>query len=303
MWKLESLVNISAVLALAAALSWTMAALAGHRPASELGSLHFNRLRALAAIVILGGFLIISGRPFGIEQAHVFPLIFSSLTGVVMGDFFLFAAMRRLGPRRTNVLFATNAPIAAALGWLVLGEIMQPQTLLSIGLGFMGVLLAIIYGKRHDLAHVWEKVTPPLWIGVTFGMMAALGQALGVLLVRPVMADGLDPVMAGLVRVGIAAVAFWATYPFDQTQRGKPIFPRAKTMIFVILNGLFGLGVGAALFLQALENGSVATVTILSATTPVLLLPFIWARTRTRPALGAWVGAVLVVACSAILVF
>jgi hypothetical protein len=47
-------VDVSALLALGAALSWTMAALFGHLPARELGSLHFNRLRMLAAIVILG---------------------------------------------------------------------------------------------------------------------------------------------------------------------------------------------------------------------------------------------------------
>ena len=36
----------------------------------------------------------------------------------------------------------------------------------------------------------------------------------------------------------------------------------------VVMNGLFGLGVGAAFFLEALEFGHVAKVTILSATTP-----------------------------------
>jgi hypothetical protein len=44
-------------------------------------------------------------------------------------------------------------------------------------------------------------------------------------------------------------------------------------------------------------------VTILSATTPVLILPFVWMRTGVVPAAGAWLGALLVVACSAVLVF
>ena len=44
--------NPAALLALAAALSWTMAALFSHRPAIELGSLHFNRLRMIAAMMI-----------------------------------------------------------------------------------------------------------------------------------------------------------------------------------------------------------------------------------------------------------
>jgi len=295
--------DLSALLALGAAFSWTLAALTGHRPASELGSLHFNRLRMVAAIIILGGFLMLSGRPLALESQHVLPLVLSGLAGVVMGDFFLFATMRRLGPRRTNILFATNAPLAGCLGWLILDEVLQFQTLISVTLAFLGVVLAIIYGKRRDLAHVWETVTPPLWLGVLFGFLAALGQAFGVLLARPVMAAGVDPVVAGLVRVMAAALVFWASYPFDRSRRNQPLLPGGRTLLLVCLNGLFGLGVGAALFLWALELGSVAKVAILSATTPVLMLPFIWFRTGVMPAWGAWIGAVLVVACSAVLVF
>jgi drug/metabolite transporter (DMT)-like permease len=128
-------VDVSALFALGAALSWTMAALFGHLPARELGSLHFNRLRMLAAIVILGLLMIIGGRSFTLDMTHFWPLVPSSLVGVVMGDFFLFAAMRRLGPRRTNILFATNAPIAACLGWLLLDEVIGFETLLSVLLG------------------------------------------------------------------------------------------------------------------------------------------------------------------------
>ena len=294
--------DYSAIMALGAALSWTMAAAFGHRPATELGSLHFNRVRMLAAIVVLAGLLLLLGRPFSVQSDHMMPLLLSSLIGVVLGDFFLFSAMRRLGPRRTNVLFATNAPIAALLGWMILGEYLNTQTMVAVFVGFGGVVLAIIFGKRRDLAHVWETVTPPLWLGVVFGLMAATGQAAGVLLVRPVMADGADPVMAGLVRVIIAAIVFWATYPFDRTQRGKPILPSGKLAGYVALNGLFGLGVGAAMLLQALEFGSVAKVAILSATTPVLILPIVWFRTKLMPAWGAWFGAGLVVLCSALLV-
>ena len=70
----------------------------------------------LAAIVILGLLMVIGGRSFTLDITHFWPLALSSLVGVVMGAFFLFAAMRRLGPRRTNIQFATNAPIAAFFG-------------------------------------------------------------------------------------------------------------------------------------------------------------------------------------------
>jgi len=294
--------NLAALLALAAALSWTMAALFSHRPATELGSLHFNRLRMIAAVVIMAVLLFLSGRPMAIATEFWPHIILSSLAGIVCGDFLLFATMRRLGPRRTNVLFATNALFAAILGWIFLGESLASQTLLAILFGFAGVVLAVIYGKRRDLVHRWESVIPPLWLGVCLGLAAAICQALGVIFIRPAMAAGVDPVAATLARAVVGAVVFWMTMPFDRSWRGKPLVPSSGLLLLIGLNGLFGLGIGAAFLLAALETGNVATVTILASTTPVLILPFIWMRTGIRPAAGAWVGGCLVVICTGLLV-
>ena len=45
--------DFGALMALGAAVSWALAALVSHRPASELGSVHFNRVRMIAALVIM----------------------------------------------------------------------------------------------------------------------------------------------------------------------------------------------------------------------------------------------------------
>ena len=275
-----------------------MAALVSHRPATELGSLHFNRVRMIVATLIMGTLLIVSGRPVTIPQEFWLPIALSAVTGVVLGDFFLFVTMRRLGPRRTNVLFATNAVFAAIIGWALLGEVVSARTAMAVLLGFGGVVLAVVFGKRRDLLHQWESVMPPLWIGVVAGLLAAICQAFGVVFARPVMAAGVDPVAVTLARAVVGAAVFWATLPFDRSRVGMPLLPRGKLLALTGLNGLFGLGVGAAMLMAALETGNVATVTILSSTTPVMILPFIWARTGRMPAPAAWVGAILVVICT-----
>ena len=275
-----------------------MAALVSHRPATELGSLHFNRVRMIVATLIMGTLLIVSGRPAAIPPEFWLPIMLSAVTGVVLGDFFLFVTMRRLGPRRTNVLFATNAVFAAIIGWVILGEVVSARTAIAVLLGFGGVVLAVVFGKRRDLLHKWESVMPPLWIGVVAGLLAAICQAFGVVFARPVMAAGVDPVAVTLARAVVGAAVFWATLPFDRSQVGMPLLPRGKLLALTGLNGLFGLGVGAVMLMAALKTGNVATVTILSSTTPVMILPFIWARTGRMPALAAWVGAILVVICT-----
>lgn len=275
-----------------------MAALVSHRPATELGSLHFNRVRMIVATLIMGTLLIVSGRPAAIPPEFWLPIMLSAVTGVVLGDFFLFVTMRRLGPRRTNVLFATNAVFAAIIGWVILGEVVSARTAMAVLLGFGGVVLAVVFGKRRDLLHKWESVMPPLWIGVVAGLLAAICQAFGVVFARPVMAAGVDPVAVTLARAVVGAAVFWATLPFDRSRVGMPLLPRGKLLALTGLNGLFGLVVGAAMLMAALETGNVATVTILSSTTPVMILPFIWARTGRMPAPAAWLGAILVVICT-----
>ncbi len=275
-----------------------MAALVSHRPATELGSLHFNRVRMIVATLIMGTFLIVSGRPAAIPPEFWLPIMLSAVTGVVLGDFFLFVTMRRLGPRRTNVLFATNAVFAAIIGWVILGEVVSARTAMAVLLGFGGVVLAVVFGKRRDLLHKWESVMPPLWIGVVAGLLAAICQAFGVVFALPVMAAGVDPVAVTLARAVVGAAVFWATLPFDRSRVGMPLLPRGKLLALTGLNGLFGLGVGAAMLMAALETGNVATVTILSSTTPVMILPFIWARTGRMPAPAAWLGAILVLICT-----
>ena len=287
--------------ALGAALSWTLASLFSHQAALRFGSLHFNRLRMLAATILLVIMTALTGGNFAMPPAFWLPVFLSSIVGVVLGDYFLFVAMRRLGPRRTAILFAANAPIAAILGWLFLDEILSGLQILAILVGFVGICFAIIYGKRRDLLHIWEAITLPLWIGIAAGCLAAFGQAIGVLLLRPVMSAGGDPMFVGLVRVTIAGLVFWLTWPFDRRKSEHALMPDIKLSLLILANGFFGLSFGVFLLLKALETGNVAEVTILSATSPVMILPFIWYKTGRCPAWGAWLGALLVVASTTLL--
>jgi len=287
--------------ALGAALSWTLAGLFSHQAVLRFGSLHFNRLRMLAAAFLLVVMIALTDGSFVLPMAFWQPVLLSAVVGVVLGDYFLFVAMRRLGPRRTAILFAGNAPIAAILSWLFLDEILSAVQILAILVGFAGICFAIIYGKRRDLLHIWEAITPPLWIGLAAGFLAAAGQAIGVLMLRPVMNAGADPLLVGLIRVSVAALIFWLSWPFDRRKSEHPLLPDARMSMLILANGFFGLSFGVFLLLKALEIGSVAEVTILSSVSPVMILPFVWYKTGKCPPWGAWLGALLVVASTILL--
>ena len=292
----------AAFFALAASFSWVLSQLFGHKPALHYGSLHFNRLRMIVASLLLVVMIMLNGNSWELAPSEWKWIIISGIVGIGLGDLFLFIAMERLGPRRTGVLFAINAPFAAFLAWLTLNEELTFLTIFAIVIGFLGIALAVIYGSPKTNIHEWEVTKPPLWLGVSAGLLAALGQAAGVLFLRPVMEQGADPLQTSLIRVIAAGVFLWAMLIFEKDKPKIWKIPPLSVSWHVVANGFFGLSFGLALFLKALETGQVAKVSMLVAISPVLMLPFIWFQTKKMPALGAWLGAILVVFSSWIII-
>ena len=281
--------------AVAAAMTWAFSAIIAAGPSAELGAIAFNRLRMGIVLVVLAAFVALTGGWRTLEAAHILPLTLSGLIGIFLGDTALFLTMNRLGPRRSNILFSTNAPISAVLGWLFLGETIAGQKILGIAIVFAGVVMAIVFGKRRSQLSAWETVKGPMWIGVALGLVAALCQSVGSLIARPVMETGVDPATASTLRVLVSVVCLSALMATGI----KAVQPRAKLTLktagIVGLSGISAMGVGMTLILFALSGGKVGIVATLSAATPAWILPLIWIKTGERPAAFAWLGAALVI--------
>ena len=67
------------------------------------------------------------------------------------------------------------------------------------------------------------------------------------------------------------------------------------------LSALAGMVVGMSFLMAALAVGDVGIVTTLSSTTPILILPMVWATSRRAPTAAAWAGAALAVAGTALI--
>jgi drug/metabolite transporter (DMT)-like permease len=286
---------------LGAATCWALTGVISAAPAGHRGALAFNRARQIFVTALLAVYVMASGTWQDLGWSNAGPLILSGILGIFAGDTLLFATLNRLGPRRAGILFALNAPIAAVLGWMLLGETLALRAAGGIGLVLSGVILAILFGKRRDQSHAWEQVQGSLWIGVALGLGAALGQALGSIIAKPVMATGIDPFAASMLRVGIAALCLTILIqlPFEALKPKGPL--TWKIAALTALTGFIALAIGMTLLLYALSGGKVGIVSTLSATSPVIILPMLWLRTGERPAAGAWTGAALVIAGMALL--
>lgn len=287
--------------ALGAALCWAAAGLIGAAPARHFGPFAFSRLRLSFLTVLLGAASYLHGGWSTVTAATLGPIACSSLVGIFLGDALFLATLNRLGPRRTSLLFASHAVFSVLLGVLLLGEALSLHAALGSALVFAGVLVAIAFGRREVANHHWEH-TDGLVLGVVLGLLAGLSQALGAYFAKPAMAAGLEPLTASALRLGIACAANWLLWASGSRLARLRNAPTPRMVSLLLANGVLAMGIGMTLILVALQGGHVATVGMLSALTPVLVLPLIWATTRQRPTLAGWVGAIISVAGSILIV-
>jgi len=250
---------------------------------------------------LLGLYVFATGTWQQLGADNIGALLPSGVIGIFLGDTLLFATLNQVGPRRSAILFSLNAPIAAVLGFVFLGERLTAQAAAGIALVVIGVALAILFGRRAGQSSELEPTRGPLWFGVALGLGAATGQAVGSIIARPVMATGIDPFMASMVRVGIAALLLSALIALP-VPAFKPKGPITWPIFgLTALTGIIALAIGMTLLLFALSGGQVGIVSTLSATSPAIILPMLWLKTGERPAAGAWLGAALVVGGMALL--
>lgn len=279
--------------ALGTATCWATTGIIASDAIRALGPFHFNLIRQVFVTLILAGVVLSSGTLALPGWEAVAVLALSGVVGILLGDTLNFAAVGRMGPRRAGAVFALNAPMAAVLGWLLLGERLGLQAWAGIAVTVAGVALAIL-GRPPSGSHRLEHVRGGLRMGVLFGLGAALGQAAGALIARPYMAGGLDPYVGSLIRVGASGLAMGvaAALPF------APPRPKAVPGPVLALTGataLIGLLLGMTLFLYALQGSQTGIIATLSATSPVIILPLLWVRTGQRPSGMSWAGAALAV--------
>jgi len=281
--------------ALGAAACWAIGAVLSVSPSRHLGAFAFARWRMLIVSAALWAAILATRgwSPIPLEVAEVMGL--SGLIGIFIGDSAFFSAMNLLGPRRSGVLFATNAVFSVFLGMLIFGERMNFLGALGAVLTLAGVTIAVMFGRHKKETHSWEADHGNVKTGVALGLLAALCQAIGTLIAKPAMKADFDPLTAAAMRVTVATAAHFVLLGLGVkiTRSQKPA--TLGVLFQTGLNGVIAMGLGMSLLLQALKQGDVGMVSILASVSPVLVLPLLWIHLRRSPAPGAWLGAVLTV--------
>ncbi|MFM7335227.1 MAG: DMT family transporter [Tabrizicola sp.] len=286
---------LAVVLSLAAAAAFAASAMFIDSVSGRVGPLQLSRWQMSLAFLMTAAIVAVTGGWRTLDLEMVLWLTASSASGIMVGSLTYIATIQYTGPRISALLFTTASPFALALGFGFRGETVTLTQSAGVGLIVAGIALAVMGPKQDEGA----RTPKPLWIGIGLGLVTSFAQALGSLLARPAMLEGADPVAAMVVRSGTGALFFAALLALPAFRPAA--LPSGREVRQIGLSALAGIVLGMSCLMAALARGDVGIVTTLSSTTPILILPMVWAVYRRIPGPMAWVGAALAVIGTALI--
>ena len=280
-------------------LCWSLSAVGFSLAGRQVSSQIVNRIRvtlAFIALLLINWIFYGQPIPFSAGKERWLWLTLSGVVGLAIGDAFLFRCYQLVGPR-IGLLLLSLAPIfGTVLAGLFFGEQLT-------GLQIAGMLVTLG-------AIAWVVLTRPAagpaklnLQGVLFGILAAVGQAGGLVLSKQGMTGNFPPFAGTLIRMIAAILSLWVM-AILQKQAGKTIAAvRAYPAAFgwVAFGSTFGPVIGVSASLLAVQNAEIGVASTLMALPPVFMLPISYFVFKERFGWQSVAGTLLAIAGVALL--
>ena len=282
-------------LSILAALCWAIASLISADVTRAIGGLVFNRLRLIFVSIMLIFYTTVINTWETINFEYLDIIFLSGFVGIFLGDTFLFMALQKIGPRRNNILYSLAAPFTVFLNIFFLRIEMSSINLIGCFIVFIGVVIAIAYGSSKNTNHRWEKIQGSLIVGVIFAILAAFCQAIGLIMMKPILDLGADPIASAAIRTTISSILLTFTFFLKSNNFVSKKNIDLSIISKSIISGFLGMALGMSLLLIALQKADAGIVATLSSTSPIMILFLIWFLTKKIPSLGAWCGTIIAI--------
>lgn len=292
---------IGEIAALATACFFAMTALIFTSTGRAIGSQLTNRMRltfAIVYLVILNLILFGEPLPFSAGSSRWLWLSLSGIIGLSLGDAFLFQSMIAVGPRLSSLLLSLAPIFGTVIAWVFFHETLSPAQLIGIALALAGIGWVIA-------SHEEPPDTPRghTRSGVGFGILAALGQAVGLALSKLGMTGDFSPFQANAIRM-LAAVFFiwvWAAFDGKVSTTFKDLHGKPQILGLLALGAFIGPVLGVTGSLLAIQHAEIGVASTLMSLTPVILLPVSHFVFKEKVGWQAILGTILAIAGVAIL--
>lgn len=321
-------------IALLVAVLWTTGAIFGELASKRLGALPLNVIRMVLSLLILGialWFMVGQPYPYLADKETWMWLSLSGLMGFGFGDYCLFNSYMLIGSRFSQLFMTLAAPFAAITAWFLLGEHMTWLGLIGMVVTLTGIGMSILgkepqgtsegsvssgdacVASRSKKRHIAVKL--PIH-GVVFGIGAALGQGVGLVLSKvglehytasAPLQDGMSsmtyPVGGTMIRALTGLLCFLLLLIMKKKVGQLKVAVRdGRGMHFAFWATMLGPAVGVSLSLLAVQYTSTGVAQTLMALTPVLIIWPSYLIFKSKVTAQEIFGAIIAV-CGAALFF
>lgn len=287
--------NIGELYSLLTAFCWTFSALAFEGASKKIGSLSVNLIRLIMALVLISIFTFFSRGLFIPIDASANIWIWLSISGIigfVVGDLFLFDAFILIGSR-LSMLIMTLAPVfTAIIGFFLMNEHMSLIHILGMLLTISGIGLVISFRKKGNKDIIKENIPVK---GIVFAVIAAIGQAGGLVLSKYGMGD-YDAIAATQIRI-IAGILGFIILSF-YLKKIKFVYnstSNKSAMGLSFIGAFFGPFAGVSLSLLAVQNTFTGIASTIMSITPILILPVSFFIFKQKVSIIEILGAIICV--------
>ena len=266
-----------------------------------VGSQVTNRMRLMFALIylmILNLILFREPLPFSADSSRWLWLSLSGIIGLSLGDAFLFQSFISVGPRLGSLLLSLAPIFSSIIAWLFFGETLTILQTLGIALALSGIAW-VIASTEEPL----DRVQGHTQRGVIFGTLAALGQAVGLVLSKKGMSGDFSPFQANAIRMLAAVIFIWVWGAVNRDAGGTFIALRQKPQVIrlLLLGAFLGPVLAVSLSLLAVQHAVLGVASTLMSLTPVIILPISYFVFKEKIGWQAVLGTVLAIFGVAIL--
>lgn len=294
--------------ALVTALSFSFTATFFTFAGRRVGAAVVNRSRLLLAMVLLTGVHWLfygAPAPVGAAPERWLWLGLSGVVGLALGDAFLFQAFLWIGPRLSMLLMSLAPVLATLLAWMFLGETLRFSQIVGIGITIAGIAWVILEQNGNLPASRVAVPRNPLPVknpefvpGLLFGIGAAAGQALGLILAKKGLGGDFPALSGNVIRMLAAGASIWGYTLLRGQARDtfRALGAQPRALGWITGGAVFGPLIGVSFSLLAIQHTAVGIASTLMALTPVFLLPIGYFIVKERFGWQAVAGTLVAIA-------
>jgi len=289
---------------------WTGNSILFTAAGKRIGPISVNAIRIVIAVGLLSATHIIF---FGTvspdaNSAQWLWLGLSGIVGLGIGDFALFSAFVLIGPRKSLLLMSIAPIVSVIFSYLLLEEVLGVWAIIGIAVTLVGIIIVIlereVRGTQTDeAARKNDAVKKRNMLGISLGVIGAVGQGLGLVFAKYGMfnaADdpsvGLHSLSATLMRMLVGAIFVWIVITFwgRLPEIRKGIEDR-RAVKLTSAGAFIGPFLGVWFSMVAISYTQVGIAMTLMSLMPVMVIPVVWVLYKEKTNWRGIAGAVVAV--------